>query len=54
MKLVAEGVEVTVGDERVVIDIYVNQYGNLVLNDIGHVNYSMLEEELSFSRPEDY
>lgn len=47
--LVAKGVTVTVGAEERVIDIYVNEHGNLILEGIGDVMYDMLGDELSFS-----
>ena len=49
MKLVAEGVKIDVSGEERVIDIYVNDGGNLVLSGIGSVVYEMLDEEIYFS-----
>ena len=49
MKLVAEGVKIDVSGEERVIDIYVNDGGNLVLSGIGSVEYEMLDEEIYFS-----
>lgn len=46
MKLVAENVKIKVGDEERVVDIYVNENGNLVLEGIGSVLYEMHNDEL--------
>ena len=51
-KLVASNVEIVVGVDKVKIDIYVNDKGNLIfegLMDLGPVYYDLLDEELSFT-----
>lgn len=50
MKLIAANVKITVSEDEVFVDIYVNNDGNLVLKGIGSVNYGMDEEEIYFMR----
>lgn len=50
MKLIAENVEINVSGDKVEVDIYVNNKGNLVIENLPSVTYDMLGSELEFSK----
>lgn len=57
MEIVAYGVEISVGDTKVVIDVAVNEKGNLELlglSEVGPVYYDLLDEELELRIAEGY
>ncbi|MFV1457726.1 hypothetical protein [Bacillus mycoides] len=53
MLIVAKDVPVNISGKEVVITIYRNKEGNLVLDDVGSVTHEMLNDELILMRYED-
>ena len=50
IKLVARDVEIDISGEKVKVDIYVNEKGNLEIQGIGSVTYEIYDEELELVR----
>lgn len=47
---VAENLPVSISGEKVVINIYLNESGNIVLDGVGGVTHEMVNDELILMR----
>ena len=52
MVIIAENVPVNISGEKVNINIYLNDKGNIVLDGVGSVTHEMLNDELILMKHE--